>query len=109
MGDVIQFRGRPVVANRAGRIPVIVWVIDSELPERTRWSVQLEISYAAGFRALKGFTDVNARKGKRHKFSCAPARLNDFIWAIEPFIEAEKIGVEVSGKRVRARLRRKRA
>lgn len=109
MGDVVQFRGRPVVANKAGRIPVTVWVTDSEQPERTRWSAQLEISYAAGFRALKGFTDVKARKGKRHRFSCAPARLNEFIWAIEPFIEAERIAVEVSGKRVRARLRRSRA
>jgi hypothetical protein len=84
-------------------------VIDIEQPERPRWSAQLEISYAAGFRALKGFTDVKARKGKRHRFNCAPARLNEFIWAIEPFVEAEKIGVEVSGRRVRARLRRKRA
>ncbi|PQZ74988.1 MULTISPECIES: hypothetical protein [unclassified Brevundimonas] len=109
MGDVVQFRGRRLEANRAGRVPITVWVIDDHQPERTRWSAQLEITYAAGFRALKGFTDKKARRGGRHRFSCSPDRLNDFIWAVEPLIEAERIGVEVSGKRVRARLRRKRA
>lgn len=109
MGDVVQFRGRPVVANRKGRIPINIWVTDPEQPERTRWRVQLEISYAAGFRALKGFTDAKVRRGRHHQFTCAPARLDDFVWAMEPHIEAERVAVEVAGRRVRARLRRKRA
>src|SRR3546814_7864606 len=105
MGDVIQVRGRFVSANRRGRISIAIWVIDGDKPEDARWRAQRQISAAAGFRALKGFTDE--RNGKRHPFSCAPSRLNQFGWGIEPLINAGRVRVEVAGKRVRSRLSRK--
>lgn len=108
MGEVVQFRGRLVQAGRSGRILVDVWVTDERAPERTRWKVQYYIQRAAGFRALKGFTDVRARNGTRHRFSCTPDRLNSLIFGMEPHITAGRIKVEVAGKRVRARLTRRR-
>lgn len=107
MGEIVQFRGRLVAAGRRGRILVDVWITDERAPERTRWKVQYDIQRAAGFRALKGFTDVRARNGSRHRFSCAPQRLNALIAGVEPHISAGRIKVEVAGKRVRARLTRR--
>lgn len=109
MGQVVQFRGRAVLSNRKGRIPIAIWVTDHDQPEQTRWNAQFEICAAAGFRALRGFTDVRARKGTRHKFTCSFARLSAFIRAIEPQIDAGRVGVEVAGRRVRARRRGLRA
>ncbi len=107
MGEVIQFRGRLLAAGHRGRILVDLWITDERAPERTRWNVQRDIQRAAGFRALKGFTDVRARNGSRHRFSCAPERLNAMIARFEPNITAGRIKVEVAGKRVRARLTRR--
>lgn len=79
---------------------------DAREPERTRWMAQFEMQNAASFQELKYFTDMRARNGTRHPFSCAPDRLNDFIANIEPLIDAGRVRVEVAGVRGRSRSQR---
>ncbi|WP_187434757.1 hypothetical protein [Bradyrhizobium cytisi] len=60
MADILNAPAKKVeeVAARSGsKHRISVEVLDHARPRRTRWSVRFENQHAAGFAALKDFTD----------------------------------------------------
>jgi hypothetical protein len=66
--------------------------------------VQRTIVNAAGFRALKGFTDHAVRMQRIHKFSVSGRRLlRRFVRQVLPLIRDDLVHVKINGMPLRDR------
>jgi hypothetical protein len=85
-----------------------VWIqiTDSKRPKEARWYMQWPMMRAAGFRCLKGFTNVAARRGVWHEIKVRDELLRRFLLDIEDLVSLGRVQVEVDGRMVRTKIRK---
>lgn len=106
MAKIIQFPSAvsyTALRVRGGaRHDVLVRVLDSRRPKEARWHLQFAIQRAASFRALRGFTDLAARRQLWHAFTINRTQLlRRFLIDVEALVAASRIAIVVDGTRVR--------
>ena len=97
----------PVTVRSGSKHRISVEVLDDIRPRRTRWRVQFEIQEAAGFAALKGFTDRAVAQGHRHHFQVGSTQAAQrFVAATSGLVAAGRIAIWIDGLRVQPRVAR---
>lgn len=108
MAQILKFPSKkiePVPLRNGGKHRISVEVIDDVRPRRTRWRVQFEIQEAAGFSALKGFTDRAVSRGDRHRFYVSSTRaVQRFVAETSGLVAAGKVAIWIDGLRVQPRV-----
>ena len=114
MGNVLYFRKNSQlrelrVTTSVAKHNVFVQLIESCSKLRAqgfRAQVQVAISNAAGFRALKGFTDQDWAVGRlRHRFSVRRGRLARFLYEIKELVGEGAVEVKIDGQPIQLRRR----
>lgn len=110
MAQILKFPTRkiePVTVRSGSKHRISVEVLDSVRPRRTRWRVQFEIQEAAGFAALKGFTDRAVARGDRHRFYVSRTRaVQRFVAETSGLVAAGKIAIWIDGLKVQPQVAR---
>lgn len=110
MAQILTFPTKkiePLSIHSGGKHRISVEVLDEVQSRRTRWKVQFEIQEAAGFTALKGFTDCAVALGYRHRFEVISTRVvRQFVAETSGLVAAGKIAIWIDGVRVRPRVAR---
>jgi hypothetical protein len=108
MAQILKFPTKkiePLSIHSGSKHRISVEVLDEVRPRRTRWKVQFEIQEAAGFAALRGFTDCAVALGYRHRFEVSSTRLvRQFVAETSGLVAAGKIAIWIDGVRVQPRV-----
>jgi len=106
MAKIIQFPSAvsytALRVRRGSQHDVSVRVLDSKRPKEARWHLQFAIQRSASFRALRGFTDLAARRQQWHDFAVNRTQLlRRFLIDVETLVAAGRVAIVVDGTRVR--------
>ncbi|QPF90850.1 hypothetical protein [Bradyrhizobium commune] len=108
MAQILKFPAKkiePVTVRNGSKHRISVEVLDDVRPRRIRWRVQFEIQEAAGFAALKGFTDSAVAYGYRHRFQVSSTRaVQRFVAETSSLVAAGKIAIWIDGLQVQPRV-----
>ena len=97
----------PVTVRSGSKHRISVEVLDNVRPRRTRWRVQFEIQEAAGFAALKGFTDRAVAQGYRHRFEVSSTRaVRRFVAETSGLVAAGRIAIWIDRLKVQPQVAR---
>ncbi|SDG45009.1 hypothetical protein SAMN05216338_1001346 [Bradyrhizobium sp. Rc2d] len=110
MAQILKFPTKkiePVTVRSGSKHRVSVEVLDGVRPRRTRWRVQFEIQEAAGFAALKGFTDRAVANGYRHRFEVSSTgAVRRFVAETSALVAAGRIAIWIDGLKVQPQVAR---
>lgn len=102
MAQILRFPASkacaPLRVRSGQKHEVWVRVLDRAEPEEARWHLQRPIELAAGFGALKGFTDAAARRREWHRFEIGRTQLlRRFLRDVRLLVAAGRVSIEVDG------------
>lgn len=110
MAQILTFKKSPFAplhVRQGAPYRISITVLDLKRPRKTRWQAQFAVQRAAGFRALKGFTDWLARQHVRHAFKIRTKRLLDrFLRDVAELVADGRVEILVDGRPVHLRPRR---
>lgn len=92
---------RPVNVPSRKKSGVRLRVVDRRNADLVRAQVQFAISRAAGFRALKGWTNETAQAGDWHYLDVKPELVARFLRNVARSVRRGSVELRLNGKQVR--------